>query len=256
MVLVEYLKRLKESFKVLYLEVKGGSTTRVLLECGIPAHCLFPCNHTASELDGFADAFPGTNPVVGDIYEIFKANDYDAVWFDTMGTWLRLEEGEQNWNGKIVPDLGKSPVVAVTLSCRGVNGGAGFFANELQVMMEKFGGRFDQGVREYSGRSGKNNMIFGCCRMPQSQSLPPAAHYFLKLLHVPLSNFSEFDHRAYGKVENGQALVGRVTGWTLCPTSGATLGLVNYMSKHDNFFQNSDDENPLTLEQIRLFCVE
>lgn len=239
-------------FKVLYLETKAAKATQELVWHGLPPRTLYPCNREPGELDAILEAYPDAYPMVADVYNAYNELHPQAVWFDTMETWLNLEEEEQSWNFDRVPPFWKSEVVAISLSCRRVKGGANFFANELQHLVESKGGILPEGVREYRGRSA-TNMIFGLANFPDAYRAP-ADHFFLKLVHVPLSRFPGWrGHKKYKKVMlvNGEtAIVGRVTSWT---DSHKTHGFVHYMNIDNNFFTNHDSDYPLSLEEIKKF---
>lgn len=237
-------------FRVLYLETRAAKATQELVWHGLPPRTLYPCNREPGELDVILEAYPDAYPVVADVYNAYNELHPQAVWFDTMETWLNLEEEEQSWNFNRVPPFWKSEVVAISLSCRRVKGGANFFANELQHLIESKGGMLHEGVREYRGRSA-TNMIFGMANFPDAFRAP-ADHFFLKLVHVPLSKFPAWKgHKKYKKVvleDGAPAIVGRVTSWT---DAEKTHGFINYLNADGNYFTNHDDAHPLSLAEIR-----
>ena len=244
-----------DAFRVLYLETAAAAATKDLLRYGLPEHTLFPCNKNPLELEGIQAAYPGVHTVVADIYDAFKTNTFHAVWFDTEETWLDLDKPNQDWKHGLIPKFWEATVAAISLSCRRVQGGPGDFANELQKLIEAKGGTLHQGVRDYKGRSGVTNMIFGVATF--ASKLPPASHYFLKKVHVPLSRFAGWTaNTAYEKVAlaNGVAgIVGIVTGWT---DESKKHALINYKTIHGHFFENADVDCPLGMADVRKYCVE
>lgn len=240
-------------FKVLYLETGAGKATQELVWQGMHPRTLYPCNRKQGELDAILEAYPDAYPMVCDVYDAYNELQPQAVWFDTTETWLNLEEEGQSWNHAMIPAFWKSELVAISLSCRRVKGGANYFANELQHLLESKRGILAQGVREYRGRSDLTNMIFGMANFPDAYRVP-ADHFFLKVVHVPLSKFPGWKgHKKYMKValKNGEyAIVGRVTSWT---DAHKTHGFVNYKNAEKNYFTNHDDEYPLSLAEIRKF---
>ena len=248
-----------KKFKVLYLECGPGMATQVLVSCGLPLCTLHPCNYKVGELDELKATYTDICPMVCDVYDAYNKLHPNAVWFDTMETWLNNinleEEAKQTWNFDLIPPFWNSEVVAVSLSCRGVKGGPGAFANELQHLLESKGGMLEQGARDYRGRSGRTTMIFALATF-QAAVQEPAEHLYLKKVHVPLSKFSGWKgHAKYKKVpleDGAEAIVGRVTGWW---DAEKTHGLINYMNAQENWFTNCDEEYPLSLAEIRQCLV-
>lgn len=242
-------------FRILYLETAAAAATEALLLYGLPEHVLYPCNKSSLEMEAIQETYPKLHALVGDIYDAFAERFFQVVWFDTEETWLDLDSPSQDWKHDLMPKFWSATVVAISLSSRRVEGGPGAFANELQKLIEAKGGTLDQGARDYRGRSGVTNMIFALATFPCK--LPPASHYFLKTVHVPLSTFPGWTaNNAYEKVmlaDGTAGLVGVVTSWT---DQSKTSAFINYMNTQKHYFENNDVDFPLSLAQVRKYCIE
>jgi len=149
--------------RILYLETGAGKTTEELLKHGFTQSDLHPCNISRTELNSILAKYPDVVVEHGNILHIFKEQQWLGVWFDLETSLLRTELPGQPWDHNRVPEFRRAAVCAISLSHRRVEGTTEQFAIELQSLMEK-DVRYvtsPQMARAYSGRSNKQNMVFG-----------------------------------------------------------------------------------------------
>ena len=235
---------------LIYLETSSGKTTQQLLDCGFKQSNLHPCNRSRTELDGLLEKYPGVVVEHGDMLEIFKEQSWLGAWFDLETTLLLLDVPGQPWDQKRVPEFGRAAVCAVSLPNRGVGGLAEQFAVELQALMQG-GSRFltsPQMARAYSGRSNKQNMVFGLAHYDLQRWTPE--DYLHQQVHVPLNFYSKFSGLdTYMLVNNHLvAVVTRV--------SEAGMLHVKFQSCEGWFFRDEDPEPPLSPATVQAWIVQ
>ena len=144
---------------VLYLDSPSGGATAQFLAMGFPPTRLSPCNYDKSALVAIQRRFAGVSCECGDILDVHKKRRWLGVWFDMEETWsCRITK---RWKTSRLPIFSKACVVAVTLSARGISGGAEKFANDLQHLLQNCGGYTPELARAVDGKSGSMTMVFG-----------------------------------------------------------------------------------------------
>ena len=138
----------------------------------------------------------------------------------------------------------------MSLPIRRVGGFAEQFAVELQVLMQH-GSRFltsPQMARAYSGRSNKQNMVFGLAHYDLPRWVPE--DYLHQHVHVPLNFYRKFNGLAtYMLVDNHLvAVVTRV--------SEAGMLHVKFQSCEGWFFRDEDPEPPLSPATVSAWIVQ
>ena len=235
---------------ILYLDTEYGGATRELLSRGFEARHLHPCHYDDSVLDQIRDRFPGVSAERGDILDVHLTRKWLGVWFDMEETWCQ-RRGEQQWKLEHVPDFDRSSVYAISLSTRAMKGGPDAFAGELQNLITSSGGKIDQGVRAYKGKKDKNgvrkrNMVFGMGTF-ETKWMPK--HYLSQRVHIPADVFGDFNGKeTYMHTEDGK-LVG-----TVAKVENGKFH-IRYMSEDGNFFEDEDEEDPLTFQQVQGWMV-
>lgn len=234
---------------ILYTESSDGAATEELLKAGFLQRHLHPCNDNKPCKDSNATAtlqarFPEAVVEEGDIHDIYKKQHWLGVWFDLEETW----HTKQEWNAEKVPDFKKAKVVAVSLSSRGIHGGAEALAKDVDHLLYDNGGHQEELCRAYNGKSGVMNMVFGLAFFKEPPITPSSLFIEVRLkeLSIPIHEFAHYSSREWPdkdkyKVINGcyRAVVVKIQGETF---------YVNYMNTDNNYF-STDDET--TFEDIK-----
>jgi hypothetical protein len=230
---------------ILYLETASGKITNELLGRGFDQADLHPCNRSRAELDALLATYPQVHVEHGNILNIFKRQQWLGVWFDLETSLLVLDDPKQPWDFERVPEFSRAAVCAISLSSRRVHGTAEQFAIELQSLMQRSDGfvTSPQMSRAYSGRSGKQNMIFalGHYKVP----LWEPADYLYQRVHIPLDYYGNFNRREDYMIVDGHlvAVVSRV----------GTSGMLHFkfQSRAGWFFRDEDPEAPVSRATVQ-----
>ena len=226
---------------ILYLETASGKITTELLDRGFLQTDLHPCNRSRAELDALIATYPQVHVEHGDILRIFKRQRWLGAWFDLETSLLVLHDPKQPWDFDRVPEFSRAAVCAVSLSSRRVYGTAEQFAIELQSLMQRSDGFITspQMSRAYSGRSGKQNMIFALSHY--KVPLWEAEDYMYQHVHIPLDYYDHFNNSDDYMIIDGHlvAVVSRVS-------ASGRLHL-KFQSRAGWFFRDEDPEPPVPL---------
>lgn len=228
---------------ILYLESSDGCLTECLLKAGFHPSQLHACNWDRKVTNKLREKFPAVVVEECNIYEIYKTQRWLGVWFDTLETWHEYAKG---WDFDKIPDFRQSTVVAVTLSIRGVQGGAETMAANLSKLLCDEGAYLPHLCYPYDGKSGIMNMVYGVGIFEKSK-----AFYLFKDLDVPVSEFSHLSAKAWPDrnkyfVSDGcyRARVSRI--------DGHEIG-INYLNKSGIWFENVE---MVPLAMVRKWSVE
>jgi hypothetical protein len=181
----------------------------------------------------------------GDILDVFNRQYWLGAWFDLETSLLLLDHPKQPWDLQRVPDFARAMVVAMSLSSRRVCIGTEAFAVELQNLMQDNHGFITspQMARAYSGRSGKQNMIFALSHYHPLKWSPK--DYLFQHVHIPMDFYGEFENRDNYMQVDGHlvAVVSRVSA----------LGRLHlqFQSRVGWFFTSEDPEPPLLPEVVQ-----
>ena len=155
---------------ILYLDSPSGGATAQFLALGFPPARLSPCNYDKTALVAIQRRFAGVSCEFGDIMDVHKKRRWLGVWFDMEETWsCRITK---RWKTSRLPIFSKACVVAVTLSARGISGGAEKFANDLQHLLQQRGGYTPELARAVDGKAGSMTMVFGLALFGRKHLLP------------------------------------------------------------------------------------
>lgn len=209
-----------------------------------------PCNLSRTELNGILAKYPDVVVEHGDILNIFKEQQWLGVWFDLETSLLRVDLPGQPWDHSRVPEFGGAAVCAISLSHRGVQGTTEQFAIELQNLMEKKGDFLTspEMARAYSGRSNKQNMVFGLAHYNVPQWEP--IDYLHQHVHVPLDYYGKFAH-----VENYMTINNHLVAAVSRVSASGMLHLT-YQSRQGWFFRDEDPEPPLPPATVGRWCTK
>ena len=230
---------------ILYLETASGKITKELLDRGFLQTDLHPCNRSRAELDALLATYPQVRVEHGNILDIFKRQQWLGAWFDLETSLLVLHDPKQPWDFERVPEFSRAAVCAISLSSRRVHGTAEQFAIELQSLMQRSDGfvTSPQMSRAYSGRSGKQNMIFALSHYKVPLWGPE--DYLYHHVHIPLDYYGNFNNREDYMITDGHlvAAVSRVS------TSGRLH--LRFQSRLGWFFRDEDPEAPVPLATVQ-----
>lgn len=224
---------------ILYTESSDGAATRELLRVGFSEKILHPCNLDSNVTAKLRGMFPAAVVEDGDIHDIFKKrDDWLGVWFDLEESW---HNKNQEWRLDMIPDFKRAKVVAVSLSSRGIQGGAEALAKDLDHLLYDKGGWLKELCRAYDGKSGCMNMVFGLAFFKEPLITPKTLfnEIYLKELSIPVYDFSDIstvtwpDRHKY-KVVNGcyRAMVTNLKGGKFH---------ISYMSTDNTYFFRKEE---------------
>jgi len=195
-----YRKDLESDQRILYTESSDGAATKMLLEQGFRESQLHPCNDNDPVKDPNATTklkamFPQAVVEAGDIHEVYKRGRWLGVWFDLEETWQK----QRGWNYERVPKFDKATVVAVSLSSRGIKGGAETLAKGLDRLFSDKGGRRPSLSAAYEGKSGVMNMVYGLAIFQRPTMTPERLlmDIHLKDLHISVDEFAHLTKREW-----------------------------------------------------------
>jgi hypothetical protein len=155
---------------------------------------------------------------------------------------------EESWHTKQewklddrVPEFDRAKVIAVSLSSRGVVGGAEALAKDLDHLLYDKGGDQEELSRAYNGKPGRMNMVFGMAFF-KGPSITPKSLFIevrLKELSIPTQEFAHLSSREWKdkykyKVVNGcyRAVVTKRLGDKF---------YVSYMNTDNNYFEEEEE---------------
>ena len=230
---------------ILYLETSSGKITKELLDRGFLQTDLHPCNRSCAELDALLATYPQVCVEHGNILSIFKRQQWLGAWFDLETSLLVLHDPKQPWDFERVPEFSRAAVCAMSLSSRRVYGTAEQFAIELQSLMQRSDGFITspQMARAYSGRSGKQNMVFALSHYEVPLWEPQ--DYLYQHVRIPLDYYGNFNNREAYMIIDGHlvAVVSRVS-------ASGRLHL-QFKSRAGWFFRDEDPEPPVPLATVQ-----
>lgn len=223
---------------ILYTESSDGAATRELIREGFSEEHLHPCNLDPNVTAKLRAMFPVAVVEDGDIHDIFKrGGPWLGVWFDMEVSWHK----QKQWRLDIIPDFKRARVVAVSLSSRGIEGGAGALAKDLDHLLYDKGGELKELSRAYDGKSGYRNMVFGLAFFKEPLVTPKELFIdiYLKKLSIPVCEFDHISTAAWPDrdkymVVNGcyRAMVTNLKGQKF---------YISYMGTDKNYFSTKEE---------------
>lgn len=229
-----------EENAILYTESSDGATTYGLLKAGFHEWQLHPCNDNQKSPNATAKLqtlFPNAVVETGDIHDVYKKQKWLGVWFDLEETW----HTKQEWNLDRIPDFHQTTVVAVSLSSRGIKGGAEALAKDLDHLLQDKGGAQPALSTAYDGKAGCMNMVYGFAFFEKPPITPMSlfTEIHLKELCIPVNEFAHLSARAWPDKEKYKVICGC---YHACVKAlNGEMFQIHYLNVDNNYFMEYDE---------------